>query len=316
MAFMDEEKRRCSGWLTSFALRLAKQLADEEGDAARDKNLVFSPLSVYAALGVVAAGARGAALDELLALLVGGAASRDELAGFVRGVVEHALADRSGSGGPLVSFASSVWYDADTVALKPKFLAAAAGSYKTQAHAADFTERGEAEAREEINRWASQQATRGLIADVVPPGAGAHDLTCLVLVNAIYFKGKWERPFAERRTNVDKFFLLGGGAVDTPLMRGIGTHLIAVHDGFKVLKLPYKAPVAERCRRRGPDVVEYSMCVFLPDARDGLWSLVDDIASIPSFIRIHLPKTEGRRRGFPAAKVQDVLLRRAHRRPP
>ncbi|OEL36041.1 Serpin-Z6B [Dichanthelium oligosanthes] len=65
---------------------------------------------------------------------------------------------------------------------------------------------------------------------------------------------------------------------------GCGTHLIAVHDGFKVLRLPYQAPLGVDSTAR------YSMCVFLPEARDGLWSLVDEIASIPTFLRDHLPE--------------------------
>jgi len=60
-----------SAGLTSLALRLAKQLAanNKSSDRGNGGNLVFSPLSIYAALALVAAGAPGAALDELLALL-------------------------------------------------------------------------------------------------------------------------------------------------------------------------------------------------------------------------------------------------------
>jgi serpin B len=55
--------------LTALALRLANTLSE-------GKNIVFSPLSIYTALGLVAAGARGTTLDELLAVL--GASSREE----------------------------------------------------------------------------------------------------------------------------------------------------------------------------------------------------------------------------------------------
>lgn len=129
--------------LTAFALRLAKQLA--EGDADDDggdqnKNLVFSPVSIYTALSLVAAGARGTTLDELLALL--GAASRDELAVFARDVAECALADQSGShgGGPLVAFACRLWHE-KTVALKPAYRAVAVESYKAETRSADFLEK-------------------------------------------------------------------------------------------------------------------------------------------------------------------------------
>ncbi|OEL37591.1 putative serpin-Z5 [Dichanthelium oligosanthes] len=121
-----------------------------------------------------------------------------------------------------------------------------------------------------------------------------------MLVNAIYFKGRWERPFDEHCTEMDRFYLLDVSAVDTPLMRGCGRHLIAVHDGFKVLELPYHAPLVGG---RGVDVtsaVYYSMCVFLPEARDGLWSLVDEIASSPTFLQDHLPERK--------VNVNDVRL--------
>uniref|UniRef100_A0A0D9XQK3 Serpin domain-containing protein n=1 Tax=Leersia perrieri TaxID=77586 RepID=A0A0D9XQK3_9ORYZ len=56
-------------------------------------NLVFSPLSIHAALALVAAGACGRTLDELLAVL-------DEFFGSAS--AGRALADRSASGGPRV----------------------------------------------------------------------------------------------------------------------------------------------------------------------------------------------------------------------
>ncbi|CAO2192468.1 unnamed protein product [Urochloa humidicola] len=94
-------RRTASSALTQFAIRLAKKLS--EGDEGSGNNLVFSPLSIYTALALVAAGAEGQTLDEFLALL--GAASRDELAEFVHGMAETALADWSGSCGPLIAVA-------------------------------------------------------------------------------------------------------------------------------------------------------------------------------------------------------------------
>ena len=92
---------------------------------------MFSPLSIYAALALLSAGARGTTLDEVLTVL--GSASRDEIAEFVRGVVERALADRSA----LVAFACALWHE-KTLALKPAYGAAAVESYNAETHAADF----------------------------------------------------------------------------------------------------------------------------------------------------------------------------------
>ena len=97
-------RRSNSAGLTALSLCLTKHLAPAEGDGS-DSNLVFSPASIYATLALLAAGARGGTLQELLDALGGG--SRDDLAAFVRRVAERALADRSCSsgGGPAVAFA-------------------------------------------------------------------------------------------------------------------------------------------------------------------------------------------------------------------
>ena len=157
-----------------------------------------------------------------------------------------------------------------------------------------FTRTQAEEARQEINSWVSE-ATKGLITDVLPHGSV--DAETGLMLDAIYFKGKWVTPFDERCTEVEDFYLLDGTAVETPLVRGCGSYLVAVHGGFKVLKLRYQAPLAfprfsgnrmTKVARRG-DVARYSLCVFLPDARDGLWSLVDELAaSGPAFLHDHL----------------------------
>ncbi|CAN6204053.1 unnamed protein product [Urochloa humidicola] len=270
---------RGAGALTAVTLRLVKQFAAAEAAAATGKNLIFSPLSIYSLLALLAEGARGATLDELLACL--GAGSRGELAALVRAAAGSALADGSRSGGPRVAFACGVWHDGSR-ALKPAYRAAAAASYKAETRAVDFRHKPE-EARKTINSWVAR-ATSNLIDSVLEEGS-VREETGVVLANAIYFKGKWEVPFYKDATEVDKFYLLGGAAVDAPLMRCScwQRQRIAVHAGFKVLQLPYTAAAAVQLRAR------FSMCVFLPDARDGLWGLVGRIASRPGFLRDHLP---------------------------
>ncbi|KAL6660761.1 hypothetical protein ACP70R_001796 [Stipagrostis hirtigluma subsp. patula] len=271
------ESRSAAGF-TAFALRLI-------GHLAGGSNLVFSPLSVYSALALVASGARGRTLQELLDAL--GAATRGELAGSVRGVAERALADRSASGGPTVAFAGGVWHDA-AWALRPGFREAAAASYKAEALAVDFRHKP-GKAIRDINRWVAA-ATNNLIGSIVEPTM-VHEELSLVLASAIYFKGKWETPFAKRDTTVGEFHLLGGGAVEASFLSSGRDQLIAVHDGFKVLELPYRSSPPWS---RGDDhLARYSMCVFLPDARDGLPALVERIAS-GGGLRDHLPRTKVR----------------------
>ncbi|CAL5049386.1 unnamed protein product [Urochloa decumbens] len=234
-----------------------------DGDTTKSGNLVFSPVSIYSALSLAAAGARGKTLSELLDAL--GAKSRESLAESVRGVVERALPDggprRGGGGGP-----------------RPE------------------------EARKQINSWVAKK-TSNLIDSVLPPGMVKSN-TRLVVATAIYFKGVWDTPFDKSLTREHKFHRLDGGAVDAQFMRSHDDQFIATYKGFKVLRMPYAvhdsfgglwamasgAQPGSLIPRAMPPPPEYSMCVFLPDARDGLRSLEEEIAaSGPGFLAEHMP---------------------------
>ncbi|XBI84240.1 hypothetical protein VPH35_092593 [Triticum aestivum] len=194
----------CSGGQAALAASLASRLADDHADS----NLVLSPLSIYAALALLAAGARGATLDEILGVL--GAPSRAALDEFLFRVAQDALKDHSESGGPRVAFAHGVWTDL-ACPLKPAYRHAAA-------------------ARGQINAWVAQ-VTGNLIGSVLRPGS-ITPLTRVVLGNAMYFKGKWEKPFDKEDTANKPF-------------HPWSSQFIAVHEGFKVFKLRYRMAQAQ-----------------------------------------------------------------------
>ncbi|XP_039822612.1 putative serpin-Z5 [Panicum virgatum] len=269
-------RRSNSAVLTALSLCLTKHLAPAEGDGS-DSNLVFSPASIYATLALLAAGARGGTLQELLDALGGG--SRDDLAAFARRVAERALADRSCSSGrgPAVAFACGAWHDA-AWAPRPEFRDAAAAAYKAEARAVDFS--NEPEKAVNVINGGVAAATNNHI-DSILDSSSVNALTNLVVASAIYFKGKWEAPFTKSNTRVDKFHRLDGSFADVPFMRSWRSQLVAVRNGYKVLKLPYKSPA--------PAPPPYSMCIFLPDERDGLAGLVAKIASGPGFCYYRLP---------------------------
>ncbi|KAK1646826.1 hypothetical protein QYE76_064631 [Lolium multiflorum] len=336
---MQSAGESSSQGLAALSAGLARCLADEHANS----NLVFSPLSIYTALALVAAGARGATLDEILRVL--GARSRQELDQYVARAAGDALRDRSGSGGPLVAFACGVWSDR-SCPLKPGFREAVVnGAYKAEASTVDF--RGDANgAVRLINAWA-ERVTNGLIKSVLRPESVEPLLTRVLLGNAVYFKGKWDQPFDKSDTAKGPFRRLhGAGAVDVPFMRSWKPQYIAVHHRFKVLKLRYKMadesppfdprpflhraaapfrparhstnlphpapPYATPPSRyddfcslatnafanslstppKDKSLTQFSMCIFLPNADNGLPSLLDAMASNPGFLHQHLPRKE------------------------
>ncbi|CAL4994223.1 unnamed protein product [Urochloa decumbens] len=303
------ERRTNRAGMTALSLCLTKHLAPaadgDDGGAADDPNLAFSPASIYAVLSLLATGAGGGTLQELLAAL--GGESRDDLAAFARGVAEGALADRSRAGGPVISFACGAWHDA-AWATRPEFREAVAAAFKAETSAVDFSHEPE-KAVKDIN--ASVAAATNKRINSIVDATTVNNVTRLVVASAIYFKGKWEAPFAKSHTTVGKFHRLDGSAADVPFMRSSRSQLVAVRNGYKVLKLPYKspAPPPSQPRRKGrrptsqkkagdekggdegagEELPKYSMCIFLPDERDGLAGLVEKLASGAGFWHYRLP---------------------------
>jgi serpin B len=226
-----------------------------------------------------------------------------------------------------VAFACGVWSDL-SCPLKPGFREAVVdGAYRAEASTVDF--RGDRNgACRMINAWV-ERATNGLIENILSPES-VGPLTRVVLGNAMYFKGKWEQTFSKSATKNASFRRLGGaGTVDVPFMQSRKKQFIAVHDGFKVLQLwykkpkgttsitpttPYAAPPSHNSTNNSSlgttsvnnngssnggqnftsNYTHFSMCIFLPDADDGLPSLLDAIASRPGFLHGHLPRKQVR----------------------
>ncbi|WVZ50934.1 hypothetical protein U9M48_002138 [Paspalum notatum var. saurae] len=285
---------------TALALRIAKHLAPPPPCATSDRsaaagdgggNVAFSPVSVHAALALAAAGARGATLAQLLNFL--GAPSAEGLADFCRRVADLVLADRSGSGagGPRVLFGGGIWVDASRGGLTDTFRDVAAESYKADARTVSFTKEPE-EAVKMINEWV-KKATDSLIDSVISVD-DVDAATDLVLANAVYFKGEWMDPFQPTSTSTGTFNLLSGQQAEGKFMSKFEMLKVACMDRFKVLELPYKSFRSYSDTAKGevnasvwPDaseVTQYSMFLFLPDARDGIATMVDMITASPAFM--------------------------------
>jgi serpin B len=226
-----------------------RQVALQAAGGGQPRNFIVSPLSFHAVFALVAAGTRGETQRELLRFL--GSGSLDELH---RGAAV-ALVRRLRDVAETASFACGVWVDRNRH-LTPEFADAAALRYAAVAESVDFFSEHE-QARQRVNAFV-REATKGLIADVLPPDS-VNSFTVLVLANALYFKGTWARPFNPSRTFTAPFHLPGGDTVPAPFMTAnlFNEQLIAVFPGFKALKLPYTT--------RGAHQAAFHMLLLLPD---------------------------------------------------
>lgn len=110
--------------------------------------------------------------------------------------------------------------------------------YNAELESVDF-ERNAEDARVNINSWVEGQ-TQGKIKDLLVQGV-LDNMTRLVLVNAIYFKGKWAEQFKEEDT-VDDYFRINKTETKSVKMMRQKTklHINTIPEvNSQILELPY-----------------------------------------------------------------------------
>ena len=251
-----------------FALELYARLRGNDG------NLFFSPYSISTALAMTYSGARSTTAGQMAQVLRFPTGGNKDLDGDNEGLPFHGVektvmsdqrlaagfgklqkslkADPKKEGYEL-SVANALWGQKGYEFLE-EFLEIVEMNYGGRLGEVDFAAATE-KARETINVWVEEK-TKNKIKELIKPGV-LNSMTRLVLTNAIYFKGTWDRPFQEAATRVAAFTLSDGKKVDVPMMNQSDRFKYSETESFQTLELPYAGD-------------ELSMVVFLPKKRDGL----------------------------------------------
>ena len=233
----------------AFALALyAKLRAEDQG------NLFLSPYSISTALAMTYAGAKGktaAEMAEVLHFTV----PQEQLHPAFAALTAKLHGDIKKEGYQL-RIANRLWGQAGYHFL-PTFLQVTRDHYGAELAQVDFAQNTEA-ARHTINAWVEEK-TEKKIKDLIAQGV-LDSGTTLVLTNAIYFKGDWQRKFEAKATKDAPFLLTPQEKVTVPMMRQRGKFAYGVVGKVQVLELPYV----------GKDL---SMFVLLPKEVDGLADL-------------------------------------------
>ncbi|MBM4033177.1 MAG: serpin family protein [Planctomycetes bacterium] len=255
----DQELKELAAGNNRFTLDVcAKLMGTEEG------NLFLSPFSIRTALGMTYAGAREETAREMKKAL---RFTLDDEALHAAARRALQLMQPGADASYTLHVANSLWGQKGYAFLKP-FLDLTAASYGSGLTEVDFARETE-KARQTINLWVEQK-TREKIKDLIPRG-GLPELTRLVLVNAIYFFGHWEREFDKALTQDAQFFVSPQKTAtakmmrhktwqvkEKPTFRYLGT------GAFQALELPYKGG-------------QVSMALFLPKDKGGLPAVEKDL---------------------------------------
>jgi len=238
-----------------FSRTLFKELAKEK---TGDENLLMSPYSASLILSMAASGAGG---DTRTEMITGLHLPDTETLGSGWSQVIPAL--RSNENFTLESAnAAFTMKDYEVLA-----------SYRESLHSIFHSDIspvnfGEPEeAAQTINSWVSDMTNKKI--DKLIEKDMVNGNTRLVLVNALYFKGDWEKKFDKKNTAKDKFFLQSGEDVMADMMVQEAEIPYAVLDNIDstIVELPYK----------GDRIV---MQIVLPNKKSGLRGLEEKIDSV------------------------------------
>ncbi|XP_054620837.1 leukocyte elastase inhibitor-like isoform X1 [Dunckerocampus dactyliophorus] len=258
---------------TSFCLDLLRRLSDNDKTA----NVFFSPFSISSALAMVMLGAGGNTASQMSEVLYFTEAKPQQTQAQpmqMQQQVQSSLPmflqkclktkghdDIHGSfakllvelNDPKAVYALSVanrLYGEQSYQFVEDFLAQTRKHYRAELESVDFI-RGHEAARVNINKWVEKE-TQGKIKDVLAPGV-LDNMTRLVLVNAIYFKGDWNKKFKESSTHDAQFRLNKNATKPVKMMHQKSKFPLTFipEANCQILEMPYK----------GKDL---SMLIFLP----------------------------------------------------
>jgi serpin B len=222
--------------------------------AGENENIMISPLSISYALSMTVNGANGDTRDAMLEALRLKGISVDAINRSYKDLTKALLSvDKR----VLMSIANSVWIENDFTA-KKNFTDILTDYYNADAESFDIND---ASAPDKINAWIEDN-TNGLIKKMIEK---LNDNTVMLLINAIYFKGKWKSQFDESKTIQMPFYKSAGNQINVPMMKQKTDFSVYEGNGFVLAEFPYGQG-------------NFVMDVILPNEQGGLNNTIESVS--------------------------------------
>ncbi|CAG9793497.1 unnamed protein product [Diatraea saccharalis] len=237
--------------LSFFDIDILRYCAEE-----RRGNVMVSPASVKATLAMLLEGCQGATEVEIrsaLRLAPSKEEYREQLNLYLEGL-------KTNTSGVILQNANSVFVS-DNLKMRKEYEAMLKSIYQAEVFKMNFTDiDGSVDI---INRWVSTK-TKGLIPAIVDP-VNVNPSSDMVLANAMYFKGSWQRSFDPKETTGACFYDQGT-CKKVQMMSTRAQLKYAYIDELRAhaVDLPYEGS-------------RYSMILLVPVDRDGCAPLIRDL---------------------------------------
>jgi len=230
-----------------FAFELYKKLKDEKPN----ENLLFSPFSISAALAMTYAGARNETqleMSKILHLSPDQTKIHSDFSALLKKITYR-------NDSMQLCITNSLWAQKDFVFLEDYF-----NLIKTKYNAGienvDFKDTTEREkTRIKINEWVEAK-TNDKINEIIEQRI-LDERSRLVLVNAIYFSGKWNIPFNKDQTIKDKFHSAAKNEIESFFMNTTLRLNYFEDETLQTIEIPYKGN-------------KFSMIIMLPKSDLGI----------------------------------------------
>lgn len=231
---------------TTFAVDLLRKLCEDKSR----QNLFFSPFSISSALSMILLGSKSNTKAQIAKVL---SLNKAEDA---HNEYQSLLSEINDSNTKYILRTANRLYGEKTFEFLSSFIESSEKFYHAGLEQTDFKHAWE-DSRKQINGWVEEK-TEGKIQNLLVEGI-LDSLTRLVLVNAIYFKGNWEKQFNKERT-VERPFQINKNETKPVQMMFMKDRFNMTYIGdfqTKILELPYVGN-------------ELSMIILLPDTiQDG-----------------------------------------------
>ncbi|XP_026834968.1 serine protease inhibitor 42Dd isoform X1 [Drosophila erecta] len=240
-----------------FARNLIDVITKDAVQQSKDAhiNTIFSPASVQSSLTLAFMGATGSTAEELRNGLQLGPGDRHHIAlnfgEFWRTNCNY------GERGPVLKSVNRL-YVHDSLELLPEFNEIAMDFFQSKAEATRFAD--SEGAAQLINDWVEQE-TEHKITNLLQPDA-VNNETSALLINVLYFKGKWNKPFMPETTSIDHFHVDRDTHVEVNMMYQ--------EDKFRFAELPQ---LKARAVQLPYDYSNIHMLILLPNEVAGLQEL-------------------------------------------
>jgi serpin B len=204
-------------------------------------NIMVSPFSISSALSMTLNGAGGETYEAMKkALRLDGETLEHINDTYLKLMTEMVPVDER----VVLEIANSVWVEKRLI-VKQKFMADVQKWYKAEARGIDVTD---PDAVNIVNDWIEEK-THDKINDMLD---NLDPDLAMLLINAIYFNGKWRYQFDKADTNEEPFYVGPSAPKNVPMMHLEENLKCAKEDNLTIVDIPYGQG-------------NYSMLVVLPD---------------------------------------------------